>query len=257
MNDVLDETSEWMDVLGNHIILQLVLESLSSAKDIATLASLSTVIRATTLSIIDHVHIERLSFARTKAKNKHILSQLFRLLEWRNLVILDLSGTAVTSGPVRSLLLNSTSLKVLQLVGCTRVSVNSIIMLLKTMRKKAHAPITYLDIWDIDGLRLDYKYQNTKIWMYESFCNDNRNLMSVLSAANEVSIDLNIHLCHGSGHGRHDVRYIPAVRGRLGLTQCELYNDPVCETCILRRHNEAHNKAHQCRTPIPIEYIDL
>lgn len=260
------------DVLGNHIILALILEHLPVSSDIVSLSLADTNIRSTLLSILPHSHILKLSFVRReRLKTKHLTSGMFSILSFRHLQSLNLSGSGVTSAIIRTLLFQSKTLKVLQIVECLKIRVDSLITLFRSIVKLRHgkrelpktdfAPLVCLDCWGINGLSLDYKYQGKKEWMYESFCSDNKNLQLLSEETDLLGIDLNIRFCPSLEHSSNDIRYRPAARYLYGLSQCELIarkheNSQIvyCETCVLRVHNGDRNRRHKCRT---LEAINL
>lgn len=258
-------------VLGNHIILAIVLENLPIAADIVALSRVDTNIRYTLLSILPYSRLVRLSFSqRSRLKSKHLTTGLVQISSFRYLILLNLSGTDITASTVRTLVFNSKTLQVLQIVECLKISVDSLIALFRSvvklrfgkrdMPRDSFAPLVCLDCWGIRGLCLDYKFQGKKEWMYESFCADNRNLWTLSEETAVLGIDTNIRFCTSADHTSNDIRYRPALRYTYGVSQCELvtksdtFDEDValCETCILRNHNKLGNPKHKCRTPVPI-----
>lgn len=260
------------DVLGNPILLMSVLANLTSAKDIASICVLNHNIRSTALSILPFSGVTRLSFNnQTNLKGKDLLTLPFTILTWKDLAILNLSRTSIGSNVVRSLLRESNSLKVLQIVECRKVDCGTLLSLLRHMykirygkredKRNLFAPICVLDCWGVSGLSLDYKYQNKQEWLYESCCADNKNLRLLLFEAELLGIDLNINFCQSPDHDTiTDVRYHPAARQMCGLSPCSLfaredYDVSYCDTCILRNHNRQGNPKHKCRTPEPVPLL--
>lgn len=258
-------------VLGNPIILSSILENLTLGSDIASLCAVDVCIRQTAVIVIRHCHILRLSFSnRTRLKTKNLHSSPFDIFGYRFLVLLNLSGTGVTSAVVRNLLFDLKTLKFLQIVDCRKIDVASIINLLRTivklrfgkreMSRESFAPLVCLDCWGIGGLALDYKYQNKQEWFFESYCSDNRNLQTLLNEADVLGIDLNIQFCPGTDHNNlGDIRYHPAARQLWGYSNCTITPKQdsrpfvLCDTCILRTHNREGFRRHICRQPIPID----
>lgn len=240
-----------------------ILESLSSAKDIANICCLDHNIRSTALSILSHVELTTLSFAfRSRLKSKNLMKEPFDILSWHSLTCLDLSETGITAAFVRTLLMESKSLRILLIVDCKKIGCASLISLLRAISKlrfgkrelprEAFAPLVVLDCWGISGLSLDYKYQNKQEWLYESCCADNKNLQTLLTESELLGIDLNTTFCTSTDHDAiTDIRYHPAARQTCGLTACELSTfeyGSLCDTCILRHHNKLGNPEHACRT---------
>lgn len=260
-------------LLGNPIILSIIAENLELGADLATLCAIDRNIRATALAILPgHSGIERLSFKdRTRLKSKHLTTAPFAVLHFRRLRLLDLSRTGITVSIVRSLLLHSKTLQVLQIVDCRKVEVSGLISLLRSIvksrfgkrevPKSAFAPIVCLDCWGVSGLLLDYKYQNRQEWLFESFCKDNKNLDLLHDEAGILGIDLNMKFCVGEDHNSvHDIRYLPVARQGWGIRQCELMletsevqSNILCDTCMLREHNRRNNVRHSCRQEVNID----
>lgn len=264
-------------VLGNHIILSLVLRNLTSARDIVALAHVDRNVYATMRDILHRTPIPSLTFSKRRIKSKNIdaKADLFRLLSFRCLVILDLSETDVTFSSVRSLVLVSRHLKVLQVVGCKRLMASSFITFLGTLATQIEtskravsdvAPLIVLDVWDVMGMQLDYRYQGKREWMYESFCPDSKNLRTLLGITLRLNVSLNIEFCRASAHdGVVDERYRPAARQAWGVTTCEIAPMPgnegnsasFCDTCMLKAHVQRNHRKHKCRQVTPILVQDI